>query len=302
MESVKIAETKRGVMFHMHSQLPSAKPVNEPLDRRLLLEKLQSLSVAMLRTATAAMAVRNPEAEVAYDEVAGGFLAFSGSDVPLTRAIGVGTAGPINHGDITSVETFFRSRNSPVSIVMSERTDPSLQNLLASRGYQASDHLQNWWLELDVAPNKTIPSEIQVAPASTDESELWVRTVAAGFLETQSPVEDSELPSKMLDIFYCLGFANGAQPFLARWNGIVAGGGVLHISDGTAQIRTASCRFTHRRMGVQTAVLRARLDAALRAGCRLAFSSTDGDGPSARNLARFGFKPLSVSFRMSTSS
>ena len=149
---------------------------------------------------------------------------------------------------------------------------------------------------------RQFPARSRSLPVSTAEAELWVRTVAAGFVETESPVEDSELPSKMLDTFYCLGFANGAQPFLARRNGIVAGGGVLHISDGTAQIRTASCRFTHRRMGVQTAVLRARLDAALRAGCRLAFSSTDGDGPSARNLARFGFKPLSVSFRMSTSS
>ena len=83
----KIAETKKGVVFHMHIQLPSAKPANEQPDRGLLLEKLQSLSVAMLRTATTAMAVRKPETEVASAEVAGGYLAFSGSDVPLTRAI-----------------------------------------------------------------------------------------------------------------------------------------------------------------------------------------------------------------------
>ena len=285
-------------MFHLHG-IASPEPSNEYPDRGLLLEKLQSLSVAMLRTATTAMAVRKPETEVASAEVAGGYLAFSGSDVPLTRAIGVGTAGPINDHEISQVEAFFRSRNSPVSIVISERTDPNLQNLLATRGYQASDYLQNWWLDLDVAPRKIISNEIEVVPVSTSESELWVRTVAAGFLETESSVEESGLPTKMLDTFFCLGFANGAQPFLARRNGIVAGGGVLHISEGAAQIRTASCRFIHRGMGVQTAMLRARLDAALMAGCRLAFSSTDGDGSSARNLARFGFKPLSVSFRMS---
>jgi hypothetical protein len=39
----------------------------------------------------------------------------------------------------------------------------------------------------------------------------------------------------MLDVFYCLGFADGAQPFLARLDGVVVGGGVVHFSEGTAQ-------------------------------------------------------------------
>lgn len=287
-------------MYHKH-RLPPPKSSSEYLNHELLLQKLQSLSIAMLRTATTAMAVRKPGTEVASAEIAGGYLAFSGSDGPLTRAIGVGTAGPVNQSEIAQVETFFRSRNSPVSIVISERSHPSLENALDSRGYQASDYLQNWWLDLNVAPRR-VPTDIEVLPLSTAEAELWVRTVAAGFVETDSPIEDTELPSQMLDTFYCLGFANGAQPFLARRNGVVAGGGVLHLSEGSAQIRTASCRWEHRHNGVQAALLKARLDAALRAGCRLAFSSTDGDGPSAKNLARFGFKPLSVSFRMSMSS
>ena len=286
-------------MYHMdRSRKPEPEPNSAGPERILLLEKLQNLSVAMLKTATAAMVIRKPDTEVASAEVAGGYLAFSGSDVPLTRAIGVGTTGPINARDIASVENFFKTRNSPVSIVISERTDPSLQTLLTTRGYQANDYLQNWWLDLSAAPDPVVLNGIEVVPVSRSESELWVRTVAAGFAETESSLEESELPTPMLDVFYCLGFADGAQPFLARRNGVAVGGGVLHISEGTAQIRTGSCRFTHRRMGVQSAILKTRLDAASRAGCRLAFSSTDGAGPSARNLRKFGFEPLSVSFRM----
>jgi GNAT superfamily N-acetyltransferase len=123
--------------------------------------------------------------------------------------------------------------------------------------------------------------------------------VATGFQESDAPVDDSKLPTKLLDTFYCFGFADGARPFLARRNGEVAGGGVLHINGDTAHLRTTSCRFLHRRNGVQTALLNARLQWAAKAGCRFVFSSTAGIAASARNLERFGLQPLSISFLMS---
>ena len=126
-----------------------------------------------------------------------------------------------------------------------------------------------------------------------------MRTVAAGFQESDAPVDESKLPARMLDTFYCFGFADGAQALLVRRNGEVAGGGVLHINGDTAHLRTTSCRFAHRRNGVQTALLTARLQMAVEAGCRFAFSSTEGIGASARNLGRFGLQPLSISFLMS---
>ena len=263
-------------MYHLHG-VATSDPSSECPSRQHLLKQLQTLSIAMLKTATTAMALRKPETKIASAEIAGGYLAFSGSDIPLTRAIGVGTTGPVNKDEIDQVETFFRSRNSPVNIVISERTHPSLENVLASRGYEANDYLQNWWLDLNIAPRLTT-SDIEVAAVTPRDSELWVRTVSAGFAETESPVDESKLPTQLLDTFYCLGFANGAQPFLARQNGSAVGGGVLHISQGMAQIRTASCRSACRRMGVQTALLRARLDAALKANCRVASpAQTDTD-------------------------
>jgi hypothetical protein len=123
--------------------------------------------------------------------------------------------------------------------------------------------------------------------------------VAAGFQESDAPVDDSKLPARLLDTFYCFGFAAGAQPFLARRNGDVVGGGVLHIIGDTAHLRTTSCRFVHRRNGVQTALLSTRLQLAVETGCSFVFSSTGGIGASARNLERFGLQPLSISFLMS---
>jgi hypothetical protein len=208
----------------------------------------------------------------------------------------------VNTEDIDAIEAFYDSRKSPVRIAISGRTRNEVNSLLASRGYKAGMPMENWWRPLSDITAKSVPDNIEVKPATPDEAEVWVRTVAAGFQESDAPMDDSNLAPGLLDIFYCFGFAEGAQPFLVRRNGEVAGGGVLYINGDAAHLRTTSCRFVHRCNGVQTALLNVRLQWALKAGCRFAFSSTQGIGTSARNLERFGFQPLSISFLMSKAS
>jgi hypothetical protein len=270
------------------------------LEKNMLLEQIQTMSVTMLKSVTTAMSHRRPETGCFAMELAGGCLAFSGSDVPLTRAVGLGTFGTLTETDFAAVEDIYRSRNSPVRVVISERTHPRMPAMLKTRGYESGDFLQNWWRQIDQAPVVFASDDIDVVPATPIQADLWVKTVAAGFLERDSVVDDSQLSPGILDTFHCLGFADGAQAFLAKHKGSIVGGGVLHVNGQTASIRTTSCRITHRNLGVQTALLAFRINAAREAGCRLAFSSTDQPGPSSRNLARFGFTPFSTSFTMSS--
>jgi len=272
----------------------------ETPSRGCLLEQLQDLSVTMLRASTNAMAVRRPRTALSLEPLAGGCLAFSGPDVPLTRAVGVGTAGSIGEDAVVGIEGFYRSRNSAVRIVISERTDPWLPSILKKRGYKAGDYMRNWWLPLEGQKPVNTSEHIEIVPASPLQADLWVRTVAAGFLEKDSPVNEARIQQRALDTFYCLGFAEGTRRYFARYKGAIAGGGVLHIAGETASLRTVSCRLEHRNKGVQRALLAFRLNAAIKAGCRFAFSSTDKLGASSRNLRRFGFNALSTSFTMAT--
>jgi len=275
-------------------------PSCETPERSLLLEYLQQQSITMLKSATAAMSLRSPQTQTSISEFGGGCLAFSGADVPLTRAIGVGTSGPVSLHDVDAVEEFYRSRNSPVRVVISERTHLSLEPILKTRGYQSGNYLQNWWLPIECRNAVGGSNGIEIVPAGLDQADLWARTVAAGFEEEQVPVDENSIPERALDTFYCLGFADGAKPFFAKSHGVIAGGGVLHVAGQTASIRTTSCRVQHRNRGVQSALLAFRLEAAAKAGCRFAFSSTDQPGPPSRNLERFGFSTLSKSFTMSS--
>jgi len=278
---------------------PTGSASSQAFDSDMLLEKVQDASIAMLRAATATMDIRRPEVGACSTDLAGACVAYSGSDVPLTCAIGVGTSSPVNSDDIAAIETFYGSLNSPVRIAISGRTHVGVNSLLASRGYKAGAPMENWWMPLGDITAQSGPDNIEVTPATIDDAEVWVRTVAAGFQETNGPVDEFKLPPALLDTFYCFGFADGARPFLARRNGEVAGGGVFHVNGDTAHLRTTSCRFVHRRNGVQTALLKVRLQWAVKAGCRFVFSSTAGIGASARNLQRFGLQPLSISFLMS---
>jgi hypothetical protein len=278
---------------------PTGSDSGLAFDNDMLLEKVQNASIAMLRAATSAMAIRRPEVGACSTDLAGACVAYSGSDVPLTCAIGVGTSSPVDSNDIAAIETFYDSLNSPVRIAISGRTHVGVNSLLASREYKAGAPMENWWRPLADITAQSVADNIEVVPATIDDAEVWVRTVAAGFQESDAPIDEWKLPSALLDTFYCFGFADGARPFLARRNGELAGGGVLHINGDTAHLRTTSCRFVHRRNGVQTALLNVRLQWALKAGCRFVFSSTAGIGASARNLERFGLQPLSISFLMS---
>jgi hypothetical protein len=276
------------------------KPQFDAPQRGCLLQQLQEMSVTMLKATTTAMAARSPRTALSLEELAGGCLAFCGPDVPLTRAVGVGTAGSVRDDELVSVESFYKSRNSAVRIVISERTDPWLPAKLKKRGYQAGDYMQNWWLPLARKAPVEISQDIEIVPAGLKQADLWIRTVAAGYQEKDSAVDEARISRRILDTFYCLGFAEGSQRFFAKYKGMIAGGGVLHVSGETASIRTASCRIQHRNKGVQRALLAFRLEAAIKAGCRYAFSSTDKLGASSRNLRRFGFHALSTSFTMSS--
>ena len=70
--------------------------------RGCLLRQLQEMSVTMLKATTVAMAVRSPRTALSLEELAGGCLAFSGPDVPLTRAVGVGTAGSVGDDELVA--------------------------------------------------------------------------------------------------------------------------------------------------------------------------------------------------------
>ena len=84
----------------------------------------------------------------------------------------------------------------------------------------------------------------------------------------------------------------GFRGYLARVDGDVVGGAALRLDDGVAQFSGAATLPAFRRRGVQTALLRARLTDASRAGCDVGVVVTQPASRSQQNVQREGFALL----------
>ena len=83
---------------------------------------------------------------------------------------------------------------------------------------------------------------------------------------------------------------SGTRLFLAWRDGRPVGGGALEMHDGVAALMAAETLPAYRNQGIHTALLRARLVAALQAGCDLAMVHTRPGAASQRNVLRAGFQ------------
>jgi GNAT superfamily N-acetyltransferase len=79
--------------------------------------------------------------------------------------------------------------------------------------------------------------------------------------------------------------------YLARVDGVIAGGASMRAAGGVAQFGAATAP-AYRRRGVQTALLAARLADASAAGCDIAVVTTQPGSKSQQNVQRRGFDLL----------
>ncbi len=96
----------------------------------------------------------------------------------------------------------------------------------------------------------------------------------------------------LVQVFTGLSDVPGFTTYLARRGQTVAGGGAIRALDGLAQLCGAATLPDHRRRGVQSALLRARLIDAACAGCDLAVVTTQPGSKSQENVQRAGFELL----------
>jgi GNAT superfamily N-acetyltransferase len=225
-----------------------------------------------------------PQSQSAVLAVAGGQAIFAGADSPVNRVTGLGMSEPVAHADMDAVEEFYRNRHVAVRVDVCPLAHPSLLQLLAERGYKLEEFLNVLFCPLPVElPTVPMPAGIQIGPANRSDGDLWIRTVAQGFAETEDPA------ARDLAI---LGpnFSENATCFFAWVDGVPAGGGGMYIHDRVAEFGGASTRVMFRRRGVQTALLYHRLKAAHDAGCDLTMVLTEPGSDSQRNVERVGFR------------
>jgi len=239
--------------------------------------------------------------DVMIREIAGAAAVFAGPGQPINKLAGLGFSGPVDESVLAAIEREYDERGAELRVELATLADPSVGKLLTGRGYELAGYENVLGLSLDgdvidglaLAREADVARGVVVSAVGPDEIRLWIETVADGFsapdqFDGPPPTESFERDA-IVETFMTVSAVEGVTLYVARRDGIVAGGGASRISKRLVQLAGAATLPAHRRRGVQSALLRARLLDAARQDCDLAIVTTEPASKSQENVQRAGF-------------
>src|SRR5215469_5377783 len=226
--------------------------------------------------------------------IAGGVAAFAGEDSPFNKVAGLGFGGVPDSAALGEVEQAFAACGSPVQIELAHLADPAIGVLLTGRGYRLESFENVLGRALTGDSERVLPPGVEVRPSGEQESGAWLDVVAEGSIhpDTKGVPWHEEFPREMIIGAERDMAAAGAVRYAALRDGVIAGGATMRIAEGVAQLTGAATAPAHRRRGVHTALLSARLADATAAGCDVAVLITQPGSKSQQNAQRQGFDLL----------
>jgi GNAT superfamily N-acetyltransferase len=225
--------------------------------------------------------------------IAGGVASFAGDGSPFNKVAGLGFGGVPGPGELEEIERAFAACGAPVQIEMSNLADPEIGALLTGRGYRLVSFENVLGLALANQPERARPAGVEVRRGGDLRAWLEAVTEASIHPDTEGVPSHEEFPRELVENAERDLVAAGATPYLALRDGVVAGGASAHLAEsGVAQFTGAATLPAHRRRGVQTALLAARVADAAEAGCDIAVVTTQPGSKSQQNVQRRGFDLL----------
>lgn len=260
-----------------------------------LAARIEAAECRLLADCAASARRRHPEIETWVRPIAGGIATVAGHSSPLDKVAGLGFAGPIDEAGLEEIEQAFARQGAPVRVELSSLADPSSLALLAARGYAPVGFENVLGRALSVDDARTLDGDAEISHSGDEELNVWLDVVVTGFAhpDGEGVASDEQFAREALErVVGDMASAPHFVRYLARRAGVPAGGASLRLCDGVAQLCGAATVPAHRRRGIQTALLAARLHEAARAGCDLAVVTTLPGSRSQLNVQRHGFSLL----------
>jgi GNAT superfamily N-acetyltransferase len=227
-----------------------------------------------------------PEIGAAEEEICGGHMVFAGLGSPIGRATGLGLDQPLTSHDLDRIEQFYRERGAPSQVDLTPLHDPPVFELFKDRGYAIAELNNVLYRKLEEAHEPSLPAanfEIRRSPA--EESDLTGAIVEGAFFPDGAPEAFRGLIAPLYQM-------KNALAFVATVDGkpVACGTGIVISEHRVFALCGAGTLSAYRGRGLQTALLQARMSAALKAGCEYAVVVTQGGSASQRNVERLGFR------------
>jgi len=226
--------------------------------------------------------------------IAGGVASFAEPGSPLNKVAGLGFAGVPSAAELEDVERAFAARGAPTQVELAHLADPDIAALLSERGYRLESFENVLGLALGEPTEPVRLPGIEIRRSGDDEFDRWLAVLADAVAEpdTQGVPWHEEFPRATYEAAERDFAATGVDRYVALHDGAFAGGAGLRITGDIAQMAGAGTAPAHRRLGIQSALLTARLIDATAAGCDVAVITTQPGSRSQQNAQRRGFDLL----------
>jgi GNAT superfamily N-acetyltransferase len=252
-----------------------------------LAERIERAEARLIAESSDAARVRRGDTLGFARPLAGGVASFAEADSPFNKIAGLGFSAVPDAAALDQVEAAFAGLGAPVQVELCQLADPALGVFLTGRGYRLESFENVLGRRVTDAD---VPEDVRLI--RDDELDRWLSEVADAFAvaDTEGLPSHEDFPRQT--VIDAMADMAGVTRYAAWRGGEFAGGASFRVTDGIAQFTGAATVPAHRRQGVQTALLRARLAAAATAGCDVAVVTTQPGSKSHQNVQRQGFDLL----------
>ena len=259
-----------------------------------LAERIERVETQLIEAAARAAYRRTANRKGFVIPIAGGLASFADDNSPFNKVVGLGFGGVPTASELEEVERAYAACGALVQIELPHLADPEIGMVLSERGYRLESYENVLGIAIADKYDATPPDAIQIRPSDDAEFDTWLDLMADAVAvpDTQGVPWREEFPRDVYIAAERDAAAADIARYLALLDGVVAGGAGLRTTEGIAQFAGAATAPAHRRHGIQSALLSARLADAAAAGCDVGVITTQPASKSQQNAQRRGFDLL----------
>jgi GNAT superfamily N-acetyltransferase len=260
----------------------------------VLAARIERVEAQLIAEASKAARRRRADNPAFVIPIAGGVACFAEPGSPFNKVAGLGFGGVPSAAALGEIERAFAACGGPVQIELAHLGDPAIGALLTERGYRLVSFENVLGVAIEGERERVTPPGVEVRPSGDEEFDVWLDVVADGFAhpDTQGVPSHEDFPREVVQGAERDFAAAGVVRYVALRDGVIAGGASFRMAQGVAQLAGAATAPAHRRRGVQSALLSARLADAADTGCDIAVVTTQPGSKSQQNVQRRGFDLL----------
>ncbi len=231
-----------------------------------------------------ANSVLHPASGSTWRQIGQGFVLYAGPGSPVNRAMGLGLGTPVSEAEIKAVEDFYHELDEPARIDLCPLSDEGLFKMLGASGYTVAQMDDVLYLRLPSGPVSPGDSPSAIRQVSDENRGTFIDVLTASFCSNESEA------AAIRGLFEPSAYSRFFTGFLAYSNGEPVAAGGLYYRDNLAEMAPDGTLPAYRRRGLQSLLMRHRIDYAGYAGCRLLVTTCAPGVATRKNAEMLGFR------------